>query len=120
MPTRSFIALLALLVAAVAFPVSAAAADTQACQAQISALADTTNAVATFVNPKDRAGLLGKLENASADLAAGKNAGAIQKLTDFRTKVQILGSNGKLGGEDAARLDADAAAVISCIQSIAP
>jgi hypothetical protein len=48
----------------------------------------------------------------------GKNAGAIQKLTDFRTKVQMLGSNGNLNAEDAAGLDADAEAVISCVQSI--
>ena len=115
---RSFIALLALLIAAVAFPASAGATSTQECQTQISTLRDTVATVATFANAKDQTGLLGKLDNASADLAVGKTAGAIQKLTDFRTKVQVLGSNGKLGTEDAALLDAGAAAAISCIQSI--
>jgi hypothetical protein len=36
----------------------------------------------------------------------------------FRTNVQALGPAGKLGAEDAARLDAEAAAATGCIQSI--
>jgi hypothetical protein len=112
---RSFIAILALLVA-VGFPVPAGAAATDECQAQISTLRSDT-ATTAFVNPQDEAGLLGKLDNASAALTAGKNADAIKKLTDFRTKVQVLGSTGKLAAEDA-RLDAGAAAAIGCVQSI--
>ena len=53
-----------------------------------------------------------------AALTAGKNAGAIQKLADFRVKVQALGSAGKLGSDEAAQLDADAEGVIRCIQEI--
>ena|SRR5687767_2733530 len=117
MSTRSLIPLVAVLVAAVAFPVSAGASATQDCQLQISTLRAATAAATSFVNSKDQAGLLGKLDNSSAALTAGKNADAVQKLTDFRTKVQALGSNGKLGAEDAARLDAEAAAAIGCIQS---
>ncbi len=118
MSTRSLITLLAVLVAAVALPSSAAAATTDDCQAQISALRADTAAVTTFANAKDQTAALGKLDNASAALAAGKNAGAVQKLTDFRTKVQAVGSAGKLAAEDAARLDAEAAAAIGCIESI--
>ena len=117
MPTRSFIALLA-LVAAIVVPASAGAATGDDCQTQISALRTDTATVTTFVNAKDQNGLLAKLDNASADLTVGKNADAIRKLTDFRTKVQTLGSTGKLGTEDAARLDAGAAAAIDCIGSI--
>lgn len=114
---RSLIALLGLL-AAIAVPASAGAATVDDCQAQISALRTDTSTVTTFVNAKDRTGLLDKLDNASAALTAGKNAGAVLKLSDFRAKVQALGSTGKLGADDAARLDAGATAAIGCIDSI--
>jgi hypothetical protein len=114
---RSLIALVSVL-AAVAFPTSAAAATAGECQGQIADLRTDTEIVTTFVNPNDRTGLVGKLGNASAALLAGKNAGAIQKLADFRVKVQALGSAGKLGGDDAARLDADAESAIRCIEGI--
>ena len=65
MSIRSFIVLLGLL-CAVAFPVSAGAATTADCQAQIEALRTDTAAVNTFANAKDQAGLLNKLDNASA------------------------------------------------------
>jgi hypothetical protein len=117
MPTRTFIALLGLL-AAVAFPASASASTIEECQTQITNLRTDTATVTTFVNAGDQTGLLEKLDNASAALTAGKNAGAIRKLTDFRTKVQALGSAAKLGADDAARLDAGAAAAIGCIESL--
>ncbi len=114
---RTCIALLA-LTAALAVPGTASATTIEDCQSQISALRTDTAAVTTFANAKDQAGLLAKLDAASAALAAGKNAGAVNKLTDVRTKVQTLGATGKLAAEDAARLDAAAAAAIGCIESI--
>jgi hypothetical protein len=117
MPIRSLIIALALL-AAIALPASAGAATVEDCQARISELATATANVTTFANEKDQAGLQDKLLNASEGLAAGKNADAIRKLTDFRTKVQVLGSTSKLNTEDAARLDAQAATAISCIEPL--
>jgi hypothetical protein len=38
--------------------------------------------------------------------------------TDWRTEVHALGPAGKLGAEDAARLDAEAAHAVSCIGSL--
>ena len=116
MPNRYFIVLFALL-AAVALPASAGAATTAECQTQIEALRADTAAVTTFVNAKDQTGLLDKLDNAAAALIAGKPAGAVLKLTDFQAKVRALGSAGKLGAEDAARLDAGAAAAVGCLES---
>src|SRR5919112_4487818 len=102
-PGRSHGRIVLGLLALIAFPVQAGATTTDECQAQITSLrADT--AATVFVNAKDQAGLLGKLDAASAALTAGKSADAIRKLTDFGTKVQALGSTGKLGTEDADRL----------------
>jgi hypothetical protein len=117
MPTRLTITLLGAL-ALIAFPGAASAATTDDCQAQITTLRTDTANVTTFVNAKDQTGLLGKLDNASSALAAAKNGDAIRKLTDFRTKVQTLAPAGKLGADDAAQLDAEAAAAVSCIESI--
>ena len=117
MITRTCIALLA-LIAALAVPTTAGAATVDDCQAQISALRADTATVTTFVNVKDQTGLLAKSDAASAALASGKDADAIRKLTDVRTKVQALGAAGKVAAEDAARLDASAAAAIGCVESI--
>ena len=116
MPTRSFITLLAVL-AAVALPASAGAATTDDCRVQISALRGDTAGVTTFLNGKDQTSLLGKLDNTTSALTAGKTDDAIRKLTDFRTKVETLGATGKLGVEDAARLAAEATAASSCLES---
>ena len=117
MTNRLFIVLLA-LAATVAFPAAAGAATTADCQAQIEALRTDTAAVTTFANAKDQTGLLNKLDQAAAALTAGKTAGAVLKLTDFQAKVQALGSAGKLGAEDAARLDAGAAAAVGCLEPV--
>jgi hypothetical protein len=119
MRIRTLVAVVGLFVAAIAFPASAGASTVEDCQAQIAALRADTAAVTNFASVKDQTGLLGKLDNASTALAAGKNAGAVAKLTDFRTKVQTLGATGKLGADDAARLDVQAAAAVSCIDSMA-
>jgi hypothetical protein len=46
------------------------------------------------------------------------NGDAIRKLPDHRAKVRTLGATTRLGAEDAARLDAAAAAAIGCGESI--
>ena len=117
MSIRSLIAPFALLLA-LAVPGLASASTIEDCQTQIATLRADTAAVTTFANAKDQTGMLGKLDSASAALAAGKDADAIRKLTDFRAKAQVLGPAGKLGADDAARLDAGAAAAISCIETI--
>ena len=80
----------------IAFAVRPAGA--QSCQALIDALrTDTQNVVLTGRQAdKNRAGLLGKLDNASTDLSKGKLCGAIQKLTDFRNKVNQLIASGSI------------------------
>jgi hypothetical protein len=105
-------------VLASAMPAGAATVDD--CQGQITALqVATSEAEFTGQNAaKNQAGLLGKLEAASDALDAGKNADAIQKLTDFRTKVVTLNEQGKINPTDAADLIARADAAIACIQSI--
>lgn len=109
--------LVVLAVALVAVP-AASATTVEECQAEIAALRADTATVTTFTNERDRTGLLGKLDNASLALDKGKYAGAIQKLNDYRSKVETLGSTGKLGADDAARLDAAAEDAIACIEAI--
>ena len=107
-----------LAVGALAAPASAATVEE--CQAQITALRQATE-TATFVGQnaeKTRTGLLGKLDAASADLTVGKNTDAIQKLTDFRTKVEQLNAQGKIAPANAATLITGADNTILCIQSI--
>jgi hypothetical protein len=73
------------------------------CQAKIDVLRGQTEN-ATFFGQKaeqNRASLLTKLDNASVKLAEGKNADAIQKLTNFRDTVAALNTQGKINPEDA-------------------
>jgi hypothetical protein len=89
-------------------------------QAQIEALRVQTQP-ATFTGQpaaKDQAGLLEKLDTASAKLALGKNADAVQKLTDFHDKVTLLGAQGKINHEEALVLIKGANQAIACIQSL--
>ena len=48
---------------------------------------------------KNRAGLLAKLDNASTELGKGKLCDAIQKLTDFRDKVNQLIASGSINSD---------------------
>ena len=112
---------LSLLFAAVlASTTPTGAAGVADCQGQIAALrAATADAQFTGQNAeKNQAGLLGKLDAAAAALAVGKNADAIQKLTDFRAKVVTLNEQGKIDPGDAAALIRGADEAIACIQSI--
>lgn len=97
----------------------------QDCQTLIAALrADTEAVVITGKNAeKNRAGLLGKLDAASADLAKGKLCGAIAKLNDFRNKVNQLIASGSINsdpnvGVTGQDLVDDATAAIACIEGL--
>ena len=113
-------ALSLLLVAALTGATPAGATTTGDCQVLIAALrVQTQNATFTGQNAaKDQAGLIGKIDAASAALSAGKTADAIQKLTDFRTKVGTLNWQGKIDPGDAAALTSGAEGAIACIQGI--
>lgn len=77
---------------------------------------------------KDRAGLIGKIDNASFSLDQAKFCDAIQKLNDFKVKVNQLIAAGRINQNptDAAgnplvtgtQLLADADAAINCINNL--
>ena len=87
------------------------------CQANIDVLRGQTEN-ATFIGQKaemNRTGLVTKLDNASAKLAEGKNADAIQKLTNFRDTVAALNTQSKINPDDANTLISGANDAIYCI-----
>ena len=95
------------------------------CQADIAALrVQTQNA--TFIGQnaaKDQAGLIGKLDSASAKLSQGKFQDALANLQSFRVqrfraKVIALDNQGKIDHEDALALIAEADEVIACVQGL--
>jgi hypothetical protein len=87
------------------------------CQAELTALQMQTAAL-TSTSVKDRTGLVGKVDNAAKALAAGKNADAVQKVTDFLDKVTTLQAQGKITAEEAAPLISGAGAAIACINAL--
>jgi hypothetical protein len=95
----------------------AQAETTGACQAEIAEVRGQTEN-ATFLGKnaaQTEEGLLLKLDNASAKLAEGKNADAIQKLTNFRDTVAALNTQGKINPDDANTLIGGANDAIACI-----
>jgi hypothetical protein len=112
---------------ALAFIVAQVSASSmQDCAGLIAGLrADTETVVITGKNAaKDRAGLLNKLDGAADALAKGKFCGAIQKLIDFRNKVNQLIAAGHINSDPNAgvtgqNLVDDANEAIACIQSSA-
>ena len=107
----------------IAFAVRPAGA-VQSCQALIDALRGETEAVLLTGRQadKNRAGLLGKLDNATNDLSRGKLCGAIQKLTDFRNKVNQLIASGSINTDPSVGVTGQdlvdgANEAIACIQS---
>jgi hypothetical protein len=90
------------------------------CQADIAALkVQTQNA--TFIGQnaaKDEAGLVGKLDSASAKLSQGKFQDALANLQGFRIKVVALDQQGKISDEDASVLIAGADEAIACVQGL--
>lgn len=97
------------------------------CQALITALRGDTEA-ATFVGKnaaKDEAGLIAKLDGASAKLPQGKFCDAKTKVTQYRDKVSALCGQGKLvdnedGSVTCAGLIEDAGEVLTCIAGLNP
>ena len=90
------------------------------CQDQIAALSLQTQS-ATFIGQnaeKNRTNLVAKLDDASQKLAEGKNADAIQKLTNFRDTVATLNTYGKVDPDDANALISGANAAIDCITAV--
>lgn len=112
----------AVLLAITGLAVTANAATVEECQAKIDALKVQTASAEFFGQNADetQTNLLAKLDEASAKLAEGKFADAIQKLTDFRTKVEELNAAAKpkIDPEDAAALIAGANDAIACIESL--
>ena len=90
------------------------------CQADIAALkVQTQNATFTGQNAaKDRAGLIGKLDSASAKLNQGKFQDALANLQSFRAKVVALDQQGKIVHQDAENLVAGADDAIACVQDL--
>jgi len=92
------------------------------CQAEIAALRTQTEN-ATFLGQnaeKDRAGLVDKLDSASAKLRQDKFRDARIDLESFRTKVVALDQQGKIAHEDAVVLIAGAEEAIGCVQGLEP
>jgi hypothetical protein len=120
LPRVVVVAALLAVTSAIALPSVASATTAADCEAKIQSLRDQTTTVAiSGQNAEiDRAGLLGKLNEASAKLEAGKSADAVLKLEDFKAKVQQLEDAGKVFPEDAARLKAGADDAIACINSM--
>ena len=67
---------------------------------------------------KDQAGLVGKLDSASAKLSQGKFQDALANLQSFRTKVVTLEQQGKISPADATALIAGADEAIACVQGL--
>ena len=111
-------AVLALMAVAVG---SGAASTVEDCTAQLAELrTNTVNGESAFANAKDFTGLVGKLDAASTDLAAGKNADAVQKLRDFQAKLDALTTapKPKVDPVIASALTRETEAVIGCIEGI--
>ena len=100
-------------------PAGAAMAQSSDCQMQIVNLrsASQTVAISGKNADKDRAGLVGKLDSAAAELSNGKNADAVRKLSDFRFKVEQLVAAGRISSADAGSLTEQADSAISCISA---
>ena len=88
------------------------------CQPQITALRETTLS-ATFTGQnaaKDQAGLIGKLDSATAKVEQGKISDVVQVLTQFRDKVVTLQAQGKIDAGNAEILIAGADDAIICLE----
>ena len=121
-PGMIFAMLVALVALLAATPSVASAATVDECQGQLTALrADTLAAAASFSNSDDMNGLVGKVDNASVELVAGKNTDAVLKLNDYQAKLTDLASalKPKVDPAVAATLSTAAVQAAGCISSIA-
>lgn len=119
--TRLLVVLAALLSLNAVSAGTASATTVDECQSQLVTLRDATLAAQTsFTNQKSVEGLVAKLEDASAKLAAGKNADAVAKLVNFQTTLNTLATAPapKVGPAVAQALSGDAQGVIVCINQI--
>lgn len=103
----------------------ASASTISECQALIAALrADTEAVVITGKNAeKNRAGLIGKLDNASTALDRVKLCDARRKLTDFRDRVNQLIASGSINADPAVGVTGQdlvngANEAIACVDSL--
>jgi hypothetical protein len=121
MRVRHVVSVFAGVLLVVGMAAAAAAQSITECQALITALRVRTETVVISGKnaDKDRAGLVGKLNEASDKLDHGKFCDAIQKLNDFKARVQQLVDAAKVTVEDGAQLTNDADAAIRCIQNVA-
>lgn len=119
--------LFAALVAALTFGglavagTASAATTVEDCQAQLATLsADTLAAETSFTNAKSVTSLTAKVDAASVKLAEGKNADAVQKLSDFQATLGSLATavKPKVEASSAQSLTAEAQGVIDCINAI--
>ena len=120
--TRLLVVLAALVSLHAVAAGTALASTVDDCQAQLATLrADTVAAQNSFANQKDFTGSVAKLDAAGAKLAAGKNADAVGKLSDFQTTLNALASapKAKIDPAVAQALSEDAQGVIDCINTIA-
>ena len=118
---RLLAALAAVLSIGVVGVSSASATTLDQCQAQLTQLrSDTIAAQGSFTNLKDFNGAVAKLDAASSKLGEGKNADAVQKLTDFQAQLNALATapKPKLDAATAQQLIAEAQGVIDCINAI--
>ena len=100
---------------------SATASTVEECQAKLATLrANTVAAETSFANEKSMNSAVAKLDAASAKLAEGKNADAVQKLVDFQTTLNALATapQPKVDPAVAQSLIAEAQGVIDCINTI--
>lgn len=120
--TRLIVVLAALLSLQVAAAGAASASTAGDCQAQLTTLrGNTVDAQTSFTSQKDFNGLVAKLDAATTKLAAGKNADAVAKLSDFQTTLTLLATAPKpkfvnLGVAEA--LSTEAQGVINCVNAI--
>jgi|RhiMetdeSRZDD1v2_1073273.scaffolds.fasta_scaffold00609_24 hypothetical protein len=120
--TRLIVVLAALLSLQVVAAGAASASTAGDCQAQLTTLrGNTVDAQTSFTSQKDFTGLVAKLDAATTKLAAGKNADAVAKLSDFQTTLTLLATAPKpkfvnLGVAEA--LSTEAQGVINCVNAI--
>lgn len=124
MKTKSLAALLCALAIFLTAPLAHATTVTEV-QAMIASLKTKTETVIITgkAADKDRAGLLGKLDEASLKLDQAKFCDAAAKVNDFKNKVNALIASGKINqdpalGTTGQELVADADAIIKALNEL--
>ena len=115
----ALVAFSTLLVASPAVAQDAAACSTTGTPAQFSSLRGVTESLAVQGQSaeKDRANLVGKVDNAAAAFNKKKYCDAIAKLDDYLVKVNALAGAGRISEADRSAIVAAAGNLINCIQT---